>query len=506
MKKWIKQATAAITAAVLLFSSMPLKTEAATQTISFPSSPSRSQSKTITIPNLKSVTSISVDTGTVSYTVNGNNVTITVNNGAPTGSHTPSKTVTDSLTNTTGSFPSSISYNSGGYSGTLYKSGSVTQVQTGGTYIPADSFVAEETRSFSRSGDPCNLPPFNAPDNIPYNSGGYTGTLKWVEKTNFNYVRCPETDGTDTLYATSLTIRYRGTVTRPEIDTRTYSYTQNYSGTVYGSTTYYYSYNVTLTYVDNTKPTLTLTTVDNLTLSEVSGFNTYTISGQMNDADVGDVITTKYQIDSNPAQIIATNPSTGSPQSFSKTITIDSTIPEGIHVLKVWVEDDKGGNSSIESRNFVVDKTPPAAPTFSEDPIGQAVSKTVTINFPSDANVKEYKIDDENWTIYTEPLTLTKNATIYARAIDIAGNESVASHSVTSIGPPNPIVNVVELSEDSVKVTDTQTYPDPVERQFSILKDGQNIQASSWTDEEEYTFSGLAPNTIYDVQVDVRFK
>ncbi|RNB56553.1 hypothetical protein EDM57_12155 [Brevibacillus gelatini] len=175
-------------------------------------------------------------------------------------------------------------------------------------------------------------------------------------------------------------------------------------------------------------------------------------------------------------------------------------------MLKVWVEDDKGGNSSIESRNFVVDKTPPAAPTFSEDPIGQAVSKTVTINFPSDANVKEYKIDNGDWTTYTEPLTLTKNATIYARAIDIAGNESVASHSVTSIGPPNPIVNVVELSEDSVKVTDTQTYPDPVERQFSILKDGQNIQTSSWTDEEEYTFSGLAPNTIYDVQVDVRFK
>ncbi len=137
----------------------------------------------------------------------------------------------------------------------------------------------------------------------------------------------------------------------------------------------------TVSFTVNKKPTLTLTTLDNLTLSEIPGFNTYTISGQVNDADVGDEITVKYQIDSKPAQIIATNPSTGSPQSFSKTITIDSTIPEGNHVLKVWVEDDKGGNSSIESRNFVVDKTPPAAPTFSEDPIGQAVSKTVTINF-----------------------------------------------------------------------------------------------------------------------------
>ncbi|WP_414625796.1 chitobiase/beta-hexosaminidase C-terminal domain-containing protein [Brevibacillus thermoruber] len=115
-------------------------------------------------------------------------------------------------------------------------------------------------------------------------------------------------------------------------------------------------------------------------------------------------------------------------------------------------------------------------------------------------------MDDGNWTTYTEPITLTKNATIYARAIDIAGNQSDASHSVTSIGPPNPIVNVVGLSEDSVKVTDTQTYPEPVERQFSILKSGQIVQNSNWTDEEEYTFSGLDPNTIYDVQVDVRFK
>ncbi len=262
----------------------------------------------------------------------------------------------------------------------------------------------------------------------------------------------------------------------------------------------------TVSFTVNKKPTLTLTTLDNLTLSEIPGFNTYTISGQVNDADVGDEITVKYQIDSNPAQIIATETSSGSPQSFNNDITIDSTIPEGNHVLNVWAEDNKGGISSIESRNFVVDKTPPAAPTFSENPTGQAVSKTVTINFPSDASIKEYKIDDGNWTNYTEPITLTKNATIYARAIDIAGNQSDASHSVTSIGPPNPIVNVVGLSEDSVKVTDTQTYPEPVERQFSILKSGQIVQNSNWTDEEEYTFSGLDPNTIYDVQVDVRFK
>jgi hypothetical protein len=421
------------------------KVSAATQSKTFPESTSRTQTHSLTLPNLKSVDSVSVNTGNVSYSLSGETVTFTFSNGAV------SRTV-----------------------------------QTGGTYTPADSKTVSTSQTYSASG--CSIPKY--PSSIYYNSDGYSGTLSKSGTHSSGYVLC-EADGK--LYPTTITVSYSGTVTRPASDTRTYAY--------------YYQYTVTINYVDNFVPILTIVSpANNQTLSEVPGFNTYTISGQVNDADVGDEITVKYQIDSNPAKIIATETSTGSPQSFNKTITIDSTISEGNHVLKVWAEDNKGGISSIESRNFVVDKTPPAAPTFSENPIGQAVSKTVTINFPPDASIKEYKIDDGNWTTYTEPITLTKNATIYARAIDIAGNQSDASHSVTSIGPPNPIVNVVGLSEDSVKVTDTQTYPEPVERQFSILKSGQIVQNSNWTDEEEYTFSGLDPNTIYDVQVDVRFK
>lgn len=422
------------------------KVSAATQSKTFPESTSRTQTHSLKLPNLKSISSVSVNTGNVSYSVSGETVTFTFSNGAV------SRTV-----------------------------------QTGGTYTPADSKTVSTSRTYSSSGA-CSAPTY--PSTIYYNYDGYSGILSKTSASSGGFQLC-EADGH--YYATTATVSYSGTVTRPASDTRTYAY--------------YYQYTVTINYVDNLVPNLTIVSpTNNQTLSEVPGFNTYTISGQVNDADVGDEITVKYQIDSNPAKIIATETSTGSPQSFNKTITIDSTISEGNHVLKVWAEDNKGGISSIESRNFVVDKTPPAAPTFSENPIGQAVSKTVTINFPPDASIKEYKIDVGNWTTYTEPITLTKNATIYARAIDIAGNQSDASHSVTSIGPPNPIVNVVGLSEDSVKVTDTQTYPEPVERQFSILKGGQIVQNSNWTDEVEYTFSGLDPNTIYDVQVDVRFK
>ncbi|MED4567984.1 hypothetical protein P9302_00595 [Brevibacillus agri] len=433
------------------------KVSAATQSRTFPESTSQSQTATWTIPNLKSVNSVSVNTGTVTYTISGDTITFTLKNGSISRS-----------------------------------------VQTGGS--PADSKSISNyspgTRYFytnhnSASSGSCSYT--TAPSSISYgpDSGGYSGTLSKTEGIHNYAGTCTKADGSQqTQYYANYS--YSGTVTKP--DTRTY--------------TYYYQYTVTLNYTDNSVPVINITSpANNQTLSEVSGHNKLSISGTVQDTDVGDSLTVKYQIDSKAVQTLQTLTATGSSQNINNyDILVDGSISEGSHVVKVWVEDDKGGISSIGSRNFVVDKTPPAAPTFSEDPIGQAISKTITINFPSDANIKEYKIDNGNWTTYTTPLTLTKNANIYARAIDIAGNESVASHFVTSIGPPNPIVNVLELSEDSVRVTDTQTYPELVERQFSILKGGQIIQSSSWIDEAEYTFNGLDPNTIYDVKVDVRFK
>ncbi|MGG0796653.1 hypothetical protein ABE137_22080, partial [Brevibacillus laterosporus] len=97
------------------------------------------QTHRLTIPKLVQVRSVTVDKGNVSFSVNGDEITFNLS-GRPYdrvvqtgGSYTPSqsKTETDArygtsnTSSTPPSFPSSIPYSQGGYSGTLYKSGGV---------------------------------------------------------------------------------------------------------------------------------------------------------------------------------------------------------------------------------------------------------------------------------------------------------------------------------------------------------------------------------------------
>jgi murein DD-endopeptidase MepM/ murein hydrolase activator NlpD len=160
-----------------------------TYTVSFETSTARSRSKTVYIPNLKRITSIKSNTGSVSYSISGDNVTVNVNNGAAVDSYTPSSyiTYTDSRTTTSSSPPSfsnTYYYNSGGYSGTLSKSGSVSTSQTqyalyqysqkyaGTLYGPTQSQYQTYTSSYESSS---SSPSFSS--TYYYSSGGYSGTL-----------------------------------------------------------------------------------------------------------------------------------------------------------------------------------------------------------------------------------------------------------------------------------------------------------------------------------------
>lgn len=67
---------------------------------------------------------------------------------------------------------------------------------------------------------------------------------------------------------------------------------------------------------------------------------------------------------------------------------------------------------------------------------------TVTILYPADVPVKEYKIDDGEWTAYTGPIVMTNNGTIYARSQSAEGLWSEESSYVVS--------NIVEDEEDPV--------------------------------------------------------
>lgn len=63
-----------------------------TTTVTFSSSTSQSRSQTVTIDNLYSISSMTVNTGSVSYSVNGNNVTINVSGGSASRTGTLSDT------------------------------------------------------------------------------------------------------------------------------------------------------------------------------------------------------------------------------------------------------------------------------------------------------------------------------------------------------------------------------------------------------------------------------
>lgn len=227
-------------------------------------STSQSQSKVVTIANLKSVDGLTVNTGSVSHTVSGNDITINVSGGAAvrTTSSQASRPESTYLTNGSNSFPSSVGYNDGVYSGTLYPNG--LSYVLSGSYTPADSYTKTRTISIrvyqdwgydgdswvKKGGTYCY--PTNP---IQHTENGYTGPLYLQD---FSGTPPTKTGSgifgqTATTWTDSGTATYSGTITRPASDTRTWR--QDYSGTVYGPTsaTSYYAYVVTLTYTDSVK-------------------------------------------------------------------------------------------------------------------------------------------------------------------------------------------------------------------------------------------------------------
>ncbi len=82
-----------------------------------------------------------------------------------------------------------------------------------------------------------------------------------------------------------------------------------------------------------------------------------------------------------------------------------------------------------------IDRTSPDMPVISASPTEPTNgSVTVTITYPADAAVKEYKIGEGEWIAYNSPLDLTANGTVYARCKDAAGNLSgIASAAVNNI-------------------------------------------------------------------------
>ncbi|MFP3390456.1 Ig-like domain-containing protein [Brevibacillus sp. SIMBA_040] len=390
----------------------------------FPESTSRSQTHTWTIPNLKSVLSVKVSSGNVSYSVNGNTISFTLTNGSITrrvqtgGSYTEADT--KFVTGQT-----SASYNSGGYGGTL------TQYVASGSYTPADTKTVSQYKGFrmnyykkwngtswENNGNSFASSDTNIYDPILYNSGGYTGKLSWGGLSSTSTIATYPAPTNPTLNqryiyeVTEPTYQYTGSVTRPESDTRVYRYEGYVTKPAVDTRTYdnYYQYTVTVDYSTNANPTVTITKpTDNQALTEGNAFQ---LQGSASDSDNGNVITIKYKINTGPIKALQSGVSNGStPISFDRTLSYRTKrIYDGAadvtgadlaentdHTLTVWAEDDQGGKSAELTRKFRVIwnrppvisgtntnlgliKIPPALEYSATDPEGHSFTFTEYLN------------------------------------------------------------------------------------------------------------------------------
>ncbi|WCK57673.1 hypothetical protein PP175_26930 (plasmid) [Aneurinibacillus sp. Ricciae_BoGa-3] len=147
------------------------------------------------------------------------------------GSQTPadSKQVTDSRTGKTGTLPSSISYNSGGYSGTLYPSGSATVIS--GSYENVstqafDVYGAPNQRAHRLADAGCPSQLYVTRSDYYYHYAGYIPVSGYMNDRDYGGMVCTYVGRIPALNADTRVWQqsYSGTVTKPASDTRVYNY------------------------------------------------------------------------------------------------------------------------------------------------------------------------------------------------------------------------------------------------------------------------------------------
>lgn len=96
-----------------------------------------------------------------------------------------------------------------------------------------------------------------------------------------------------------------------------------------------------------------------------------------------------------------------------------------------------GNESSATVVISNIDKVPPANPIINS--VVESGIGSININYSPDSQIKQYKINDSEWMDYAGVITLDYNATIYARAADIAGNHTsiVSADIIVDDTPPS---------------------------------------------------------------------
>ncbi|MGV8983340.1 DUF5057 domain-containing protein [Clostridium sp.] len=113
--------------------------------------------------------------------------------------------------------------------------------------------------------------------------------------------------------------------------------------------------------------------------------------------------------------------------NFSITITDAYKLKDGVNSITAKSKDLAGNISGVSVElSITIDTVAPATPTLKANITTQAKENvSITITYPNDANVKEYKIGiSGKWLNYTGAVVVDTNDTIYAKCKDLAGNIS----------------------------------------------------------------------------------
>ncbi|GIP08232.1 hypothetical protein J1TS5_04020 [Paenibacillus macerans] len=235
----------------------------------------------------------------------------------------------------------------------------------------------------------------------------------------------------------------------------------------------------------NNAPTISITTSGNRYISSVSGYNTFTLTGMVADADADSVTVTASLGGVSKSTTVAAS---SSGTSWSLTWS-GSEMTDGSYAsFTVSASDSYGGTASAAyTGTVVVDKTPPSSPT-----IGLSVTSwtngtvTATIAAGSDSgsgsgvSKTEYKIGSGSWAAYSTALTISNEGQtiIYARTVDKAGNVSEEASAIIKIDTVAPAVSVTPDAQTwtsipiDVKIhfSDELSGVNPNERKYKLTR------------------------------------
>ena len=181
--------------------------------------------------------------------------------------------------------------------------------------------------------------------------------------------------------------------------------------------------------------------------------------------------------------------------SFTKSITVVNTSGTELGTLTV-----AGGETNIGGRKYTLaltgsgltvtlgeastDTTPPEVSNVAASIMTLTNQNvTVTADFTDDVEVatKLYKIGTGAWTDYVDGVVVTENGTVYFKAVDTSGNESIeASYTVSNIDKVKP--TITDITPSTTALTDSVTVTANFADNVSLASKQYKIGDGAWTD------------------------